>query len=873
MVSGLPPEEHPGAPSVDRGASIGRYIVLGLVGRGAMGEVYAAYDPELDRKVAVKLLRADAEDPRIAAEARARLLREAQAMARLSHPNVITVHDVGGYRDQVFVAMEFVEGSTVAYWLHAAPRPWPEIVRVFVAAGRGLVAAHEAQMVHRDFKAENVMLGRDGQVRVMDFGLAREVAGRPLSAPPPPEALPPHRQLDSTRVLPTQRATPLGAAVGRGEAGGVRSGGALGAEAGEELRSLHGHLATDLTQTGWILGTPAYLAPEVFRGHPADARSDQFSFCVALYEALYGTHPFGGETFPELSDNVLRGQLRSPPETARVPGWVRRAVMRGLQNHPGARFPTMEALLARLDRNPHRRGWWYVAASAAVVSLLLGVSVAKRPPPRRATCVVPADRWNGVWEPSGGRRAAIGASMRSSGKMYAAASFAGLERLLDRYVESWSAMYRDACEATNVRGEQSNEVLDLRMSCLRDRWKEVRALSDVLVESQAVVATNAIAGAAALTPVDHCADIGALRAVLAPPADPSTRQRVEALRNRLVDVKALEDAGHYSRTMEAAAQVVVEARVVGYRPLVAESLNRLARLQLVTGHVADADANFEQAVWVAEASSDDELVAEVSSQEIYVSGYLQHDMPRARRWMNLAEAVLDRIGGHDQIRAWTLNNIGVVLDGFGQHEEAAASLFQALQIKERVLGKDHPDVSYTLGNLADILRALGRPLEALELANRGVEIIGRTSGWEHPDMVLQLVNRAEILNQLGRYEDARRDAERAAAIQERETGRDVSKLVAALEPLGDAELGLHAPARAARTLARALELAEENDVDAELPRLRFALARALWDSGHDRARALQLARLTATADHHSPADAQLRRRATAWLGARTGRPR
>src|SRR5215475_6514649 len=158
-----------------RGAGIGRYIVLAMVGRGGMGEVYAAYDPELDRKVAVKLLRVKPGNGVSLTEGRQRTLREAQAIARLSHPNVVVVYDVGTFRDQVFIAMEFVDGNTVTYWLAAQPRSWQEVLRVFRAAGRGLVAAHEKGLVHRDFKPDNVMVGRDNQVRVMDFGLARQV--------------------------------------------------------------------------------------------------------------------------------------------------------------------------------------------------------------------------------------------------------------------------------------------------------------------------------------------------------------------------------------------------------------------------------------------------------------------------------------------------------------------------------------------------------------------------------------------------------------------------------------------------------------------------------------------------------------------------
>ena len=165
----LPPDQ---TQALARGSAIGRYVVLGLVGRGGMGEVYAAYDPELDRKVAVKLLRIKPGAGVSLVEGRQRTLREAQAIARLSHPNVVVVYDVGTFKDQVFIAMEFVDGNTVTYWVQSETRTWQEILKVFVAAGRGLIAAHEKGLVHRDFKPDNIMVSRDGQVRVMDFGLA-----------------------------------------------------------------------------------------------------------------------------------------------------------------------------------------------------------------------------------------------------------------------------------------------------------------------------------------------------------------------------------------------------------------------------------------------------------------------------------------------------------------------------------------------------------------------------------------------------------------------------------------------------------------------------------------------------------------------------
>ncbi len=323
--------------------------------------------------------------------------------------------------------------------------------------------------------------------------------------------------------------------------------------------------------------------------------------------------------------------------------------------------------------------------------------------------------------------------------------------------------------------------------------------------------------------------------------------------------------------------VVADARRTGYEPLIAEALNRLALLQVDVGRTRESHATIEEALWLAEGSRHDELVIELASGEIYISGYLDHDMAKARRWINQARVFLQRLGGHDLLRAWMLNNIGVVLDANGDYEGAADALAKSLRFKERILGKDHPDVAFTLANYADTLNSLGRSKEALELSNRGVEILSSTFGASHPRLVAQLTNRAETFNHLGRHEEARRDAERAVAIQRGEAGPELN-LICALAPLGEAEMGLGHPAKAIAPLREALRIAEEAGVTTELARIRFALARALWDSGreHRLARTLAIVAAAAPADEKdvaaSASTEPIRREATAWLAAHVDSP-
>lgn len=286
----------------------GRYVLLEPVGRGGVGEVYAAYDPELDRRVAIKLVHAGAS---AWGDVQRRMQREAKAMARVRHPNVVAIHDVGRFRDEVFIAMELLEGQTLSAWLRAETRDWPALREVFVQAARGLAAVHDAGLVLRDFKPANVFVGRDGVVKVLDFGLARAAAD-----------------------------------AGPAEPAGL--------------------LSEELTMGGAIAGTPAYMAPEQIRGGTIDAAADQFAFCVALYEALWRERPFPGTDLAQ-RHRAIETQRLEPPQT--LPSPVRAAVLRGLAANPAERHPSMTALADALQPTPSRRtGTWLAVGLAALLS-------------------------------------------------------------------------------------------------------------------------------------------------------------------------------------------------------------------------------------------------------------------------------------------------------------------------------------------------------------------------------------------------------------------------------------------------------------------------------------------------------------------------
>jgi serine/threonine protein kinase len=299
---------------------VGRYHVLRRLGAGGMSVVYCGYDPDLDRQVAIKLLLSE-HPAHGTAEARARLQREARAMARVSHPNVVPVYDVGLHGEDVYIAMELVQGQSMRAWLGETARPWNEIVGMFMQAGRGLAAAHDAGLVHRDFKPENVLIGDDGRARVVDFGLARPtplddrlgdvLLGEPDGDPEPE---------DTSVDMPI----------------------------GSDVSTTYGSRGEAVTTTGIVTGTPAYMSPEQHLAQDATPSSDQFAFAVALWEGLYLQRPFPGKTAFAIADAVIEGRVSPTPKKTRVPKWMRNILLRGLAVEPQDRYPSMKALLAAM---------------------------------------------------------------------------------------------------------------------------------------------------------------------------------------------------------------------------------------------------------------------------------------------------------------------------------------------------------------------------------------------------------------------------------------------------------------------------------------------------------------------------------------------
>lgn len=747
------------------GAVLSHYVIVGHLGEGGMGVVYAAYDPRLDRKIALKFLR----DVGVGAayeEARGRILREAQAMARLSHPNVIAVYDVGVFEGQIYVAMEFVEGVTLRAWQQERTRPIADIVTMYTQAGRGLAAAHAQGIVHRDFKPDNVLVGKDGRARVLDFGLAQGHVAED----------------NSTTHVPVQ---PI---------------------------SVNNHLSTSsnafdmkLTRADAIMGSPSYMSPEQFSGESTDARTDQYSFCVALYEALWGALPFDGETFDELMRNVIQGNFAPPKKGAKIPERLRRAVFRGLSTKREDRFGTMTDLLDAIQLPPPRSLWKWLGLGLVVVVPAIALGVVTRREDPGTTCYTSRDKLSGVWD--GPRKKAIREAFLSTEKPYAKDAYAGVEQALDTYVNAWVDMRTEACLATRVRGEQSAELLDLRLECLSRKLAEVRNFTDELTTATAGVVEKSVQSANSLPDLDICANADLLRAPVRPPGDPAVQAKIDDVRQQLARAQALHWAGRYKEQLPILEGAAAMASDLHYRPLEAEALQGLARGRRYAGARAEASTTLVKAILAAEASRRDD----VSANAWLVLARWQADaasIEQARASADHAAAAIERIGNDKKSMAKLEAVWGDIEYAAGQYQLATNHYQKALSLTEHAFGPEHVETAAVLYGLATTTRFQGKFNDALGYARRALTLREKALGPDHPAVATTISLIGWVLMGRGDIEEARRMHERALAIAEKVYGPDDPILASMLTALGDT-LAKSDPEKAIAVYTRSLTIDEK----------------------------------------------------------------
>ncbi|MCH9685461.1 MAG: serine/threonine protein kinase [Deltaproteobacteria bacterium] len=573
------PAQDPSDPIAEVPATIGRYRVQQRLGSGGMGVVYRAHDGRLDRAVAIKVVRHD----RHGQAQLARLLREAQAMARINHPHVLPVYGSGKFQGRVFVVMELVDGPSLAQWLREGEHELHEILDKLVQAGQGLLAAHAQGLIHRDFKPSNALVGPDGRVRVCDFGLARPV-GSDEGVPSPPGAEPPSVAFDLLDVA--------------------------------------------LTRPGGVVGTAAYMAPEQHEGATATARSDQYSFCVAVWEAVFGARPFDGA-----AAQLVRDKRAGPPTAPAGPRPSRRlmaALMRGLHPDPSRRHPTLEPLLAAMRRSLRRRS---VAVSLGIPVLLatgVGAWAFAGPEPM---CSGAAMRLDEVWwdGPRGRVREAL--------SVFSPGTSVRVRVRVDGYVRAWEAARVEACHAARPGMSSGSTAVDDALTCLAGVRQSLEATVETLSRADAAVARHAVGLVRTLPPIERCAQIDA-RARLRPQPREEDRERVEQVRQQLAGIDALLGAQRNDEATERIVESRGDAIRIGYPPLVAEVGLRAGRVAHHRGEHADALAALEGAFFLAR-SNDARWVAAASACEIVsVLAASGADDVTAATWVLHARAAL-----------------------------------------------------------------------------------------------------------------------------------------------------------------------------------------------------------------------------------------
>ncbi len=721
------------------GARRGRYILLDELGRGGMGIVMRAYDPRLGREVALKLLRHLDDDE----TATARLMREAQAMAKLDHPNVVSVFDVELDEQGLLLAMELVRGQSLREWLYQGHR-WQDVVRAYLDAGRGLAAAHAAGLVHRDFKPSNVLVGEDGRVRVTDFGLARQVG-----EPGPDD----------------------------GHLSGSYPSGVLASGSFEEVPVVDTDL---LTEAGMVMGTIPYMAPEQMRATATDARTDQYALCVALWHGLCGERPFSGDR-----NHQQRAKAHGPPpwpKDSSVPRRLQDAVRRGLRPNPEDRWPELDPLLqemaAALRRGP--RPWMY--AGVGVVLLVGGVAVGRFAGETEAHCDGGPERFAEVWNDDLRRQVQV--RMEAIDKAYAPQTWTRVEASLDAYRDDWLEAYRDACEASHLRNEQSAEMLDRRMACLDRRHAATQATLDVLAEVDETMLPKAVPLVSGLPSPADCGDLERLVADVPPPEDPAVAELVEGLRGEIEAVHALRRAGRIELAEQRANELVASAEPVPYPPLRAEALLARGRLLAEIDDQKGARSDLETAVTLAIELDLQEVATWAAASLTYIVGQRQNEPNAGLAWGTMALAMARRHDAGGRTESFVEQNLGALYIGLSRFDEAEVHCQAALELRERLDGPDSLELGPMLNNLGNLRVSQGRYDEGYDYLERALQVREAGLGRDHPYVGIVLLNMTAVLMRMKDLDRAETMARRGIDNVQLNYGPDHPRLAVAKSNLG-----------------------------------------------------------------------------------------
>ena len=797
--------------NLSEGIRIGRYIVLAKLGEGGMGVVYAAYDPTLDRKVALKFLLQGGSGgaPLLATEACARFSREAQALARLRHPNIVAIHDVGEHEGSVWLAMEYIDGEPLSAWLEQR-HSWAEVLDVMTPVAQALLAAHDAGLVHRDIKPDNIMVGSDGRVHVMDLGLARALND------------------DSDELL-----SPSG-----------------------KVEDLSHTLSTSVTRVGDILGTPAYMSPEQHSGSAVDARIDIFSYCVTLWEALMGERPFAGKTIEEIRANVLAGEVRPiprDPHSRSVPGWLRRLCRYGLEVSPDQRIPSMTVFLAEIARGRSRarnRALMIAAAGIALVSVLTVLYQYYDRRQEIAQCESASREVFAVWNDEVSDD--IRLHFLSTSASYAPETVERTIPALDAYASSWREHRREICIRANVEDKLSRDLLDRALWCLEDRYQDFSALlTEFSRANEEEVVRRAVVAVSRLSSLSTCTEERMLE-TLPPPPPREERARATAIRKLISQAYSMNLAGNYKASLELVQRGVAEARALGRQPLLASAQGLEGQILNELGSYEESEVASTEAYVGAFREQAWDLAASTAVSLVFNVGTRQARFEEARLWADLADVALSFTPApQGLIRANYFHNYGLMYYHMGEYAMAKSLYAQAYEIRkdilgpghpatatsemlianvlfamgelpeakvlyqdllahrEATLGPNHPSVSTLLGNLAIVTAGLGDYAEADRLHERERAIAEKFKDPEHPEIARSLGNHARVVLAVGDYDRAKALHEREIAILEKTLGTEHPSMARALNNLADVYRATGEYERAGELYSQALAIREE----------------------------------------------------------------
>ncbi|HWB76148.1 MAG TPA: serine/threonine-protein kinase [Nannocystaceae bacterium] len=751
----------------------GNFRIVRTIGRGAMGVVYEAIDTMLERRVAVKLRGLDR-----AHEDASRMWREAKTMARLSHPNVVTVYEVALHEGALCIAMELVEGSDARAWAKQRSRSTAEILDIYVQACRGLAAAHRLGIVHRDFKPDNVLVGDDGRVRVADFGIAR------LHDVPDTEA---QSEVDHSGSV-------------------------------EPVR----------TKTGALMGTPAYMAPEQVVGATASAAADQFACCATIYEALYDALPFTSESIAARFVAIQEQRFAPHEHTRDVPNHIAAALRRGLACDPDARWPSIDALAAALAADPTRRRRRIALGIGVLGVAALGAWAVREPAVDR--CAGLRASATEVW--TAAREGELATQFGNAGSPIAEAAAANVHARVAPWADTWAAAREDACRATWDRGEQSSERFDERMDCLARQRADTDGVLAVLATADAEAIARLDELLTRLPDPTRCSAPDALHGDRVAPPDRELYERSYAV---IAEAEAEHAAGRSQRAADRLDDELATLRGAGWRWLEARAQLLRGRALSEIGFDAESRAALEQALVAAFATSDDELQMHAMATLARQLGARTRWTTEAIHWLDAADAIAARIAASPDTRIELARYRAEVLRAAHRFAEAEA-------IARPLLDQYPAEGLQDAGVLRDLAMTMceeRRPAEALELLARARAIAERDLGTDAPVLLAIMDAEHRAFRDLRRGKDALAVADRALEFATRLFGADAPTTGAYRRLRADALSALARYAEASAEFERALAIARANHDDADTI---FALvnAAAVQDLLGDQPRALAM---------------------------------